>query len=495
MSHTVTKRNEPTYAGKRSGFRHFSLALFASLFAIAGSGALQSAKADEFTVGRSGADLAFSQYNLTGTSVGVAVLDSGIRADRMDFGGRVTAEVNFVTTEGVRDICGHGSHIAGIIGGNGASSTGTKFTHTYYGVARNVNLLNVKVMDQNGKGTVSQVIAGIQWCMTNKAKYNIRVINLSLGHAVGESSATDPLCQAVEQAWKAGIFVVCAAGNSGRLNTTQTSGAANEGWGASYGSIQSPGNDPYAVTVGAMKDFDGKRTDDKLATYSSRGPSRLDLVMKPDLVAPGNKVISAAFEAGNLYSQYTANQLPISTYTKSGTTTVSGHYFVLSGTSMATPVVAGAAALLIQKDPTLKPDTIKARLMLTADKLSDITGATDPCAYGAGYLNIPSAIVSTAVPTRAVISPSLTQDANGNVFVDPNHAIWGTGVSGDHAIWGVSGVYDLRSLFGTHAIWGTSENLLDSSHAIWGTTVWNDHAIWGVSTGAIDISSVVIKGD
>ena len=148
------------------------------------------------------------------------------------------------------------------------------------------------MLDGNGQGSVSTVVAGIQWVVSNKAKYNIRVLNLSLGHPVGESYTTDPSCQAVEAAWKAGIVVVCAAGNEGRASATNTAGAANEGWGTAYGSITSPGNDPYVITVGATKSMDGNRADDKIATYSSRGPSRLDLVLKPDLVAPGNHVIS-----------------------------------------------------------------------------------------------------------------------------------------------------------------------------------------------------------
>jgi serine protease AprX len=151
--------------------------------------------------------------------------------------------------------------------------------------------VNVRVLDANGGGTVSTVLSGIQWVIQNRSKDNIKVLNLSLGHPVGESYTTDPICQAVEAAWRAGIVVVCAAGNSGRMDAVEDQ-PDNEGWGTAYGSIQCPGNDPYVITVGATKSMDGKRADDKIATYSSRGPSRLDLICKPDLVAPGNKVVS-----------------------------------------------------------------------------------------------------------------------------------------------------------------------------------------------------------
>src|SRR5207237_2665248 len=126
----------------------------------------------------------------------------------------------------------------------------------------------------------------------NRRHYNIRVMNLSAGHVVGESYKTDPLCMAVEKAWKAGIVVVCAAGNSGRVNSSQSVGLDNEGYGAAYGSIESPGNSACCITVGATKSVDGDRAHDKIPAYSSRGPSRLDFVLKPDLVAPGHRLHS-----------------------------------------------------------------------------------------------------------------------------------------------------------------------------------------------------------
>src|SRR6266513_5961867 len=175
-------------------------------------------------------------------------------------------------------------HMSGIIAGAGWFSTGSNFTHTFKGIAPNANIINLRVLDQNGAGTDSSVIAAIQTAISLKSTYNIRVINLSLGRQAYESYKVDPLCQAVEAAWNAGIVVVVAAGNQGRNDSAGTEG---------YGTIAVPGNDPYAITVGAMKTAGTPtRSDDTIASYSSKGPTTYDYVVKPDIVAPGNQVIS-----------------------------------------------------------------------------------------------------------------------------------------------------------------------------------------------------------
>ena len=330
-------------------------------------------KSDEYTVGATGADAAFAQAGLTGSGVNIAVLDSGIQSERADIQNRTVASVNFAgDADTTDDLCGHGTHVAGIIAGDGTASTGPAFFRTFYGIARQAGLVNVRVLDGTGQGTVSSVIQGLSWVVAHKTDYGIRVLNLSLGHPIGESCTTDPLCQAVEAAWKSGIVVVCAAGNQGRLQSSQSpdggSATDNEGWGTAYGSIQSPANDPAVITVGAMKSVDGVRADDAIATYSSRGPSRLDFVMKPDIVAPGNRIISVNADNSYLDANYGAlDAVGLSEYSTL-TTAPADTYLRLSGTSMASPVVAGAAALLLQADPKLTPDTIKARLMISADK-------------------------------------------------------------------------------------------------------------------------------
>jgi serine protease AprX len=461
-------------------------------------------KSDEFTVGHTGADVAFSKYNLTGNGIGVAVIDSGIQVYHGDLRfpspnsstSRVVANVSFVPNACKPiDDCGHGTHVAGIIAGSGASSSGSGYYRTFYGIARNANLVNVRVLDGNGQGSVSTVLAGIQWAIANKSAYNIRIMNLSLGHPVGERYTTDPLCQAVEQAWNAGITVVCAAGNAGRQNATQLPGASNEGWGTAYGSVQSPGNDPCVITVGAMKAVDGSRSNDKIATYSGRGPSRLDLILKPDIVAPGNRIISLDCNNSFLDTAFGGtNQIPFAAYSLSPSAKMSGTYFRLSGTSMAAPVAAGAAALMLEKDPTLTPDTIKARLMMSADKVSDASGNYDPCTFGAGYLNIAAALQSTAVATQPALSPALIRDGAGNVMVDTSQIIWGT-ASGTQVIWGVNGVADLRVIWGSQVIWGTTLNQLSASQVIWGTSVWNDQVIWGTTVNGVDLTSTAILGE
>jgi serine protease AprX len=331
-------------------------------------------------------------------------------------------------------------------------------------------------------------VAGLQWVIANKSTYNIRILNLSMGHAVGESYTTDPLCQAVEKAWNAGIVVVCAAGNDGRQSdiALPSNGTDNEGYGTAYGSIASPGNDPYVITVGAMKSIDGNRANDTIATYSSRGPCRLDLTLKPDIVAPGNQVISLRSPLSTLNLSSPTNQVPLSDYCSNPPLLGQSSYFKLSGTSMATPVVSGAVALLLEAKPTLSPDTIKARLMLTADKWTDPQGYADPCTYGAGYLNIPKALKCQVVPKRPARSPALIQDSSGNVNVDLNSILSGG------SIWGTD-VTDLRAVWGTRAIWGS--NTLSSSRAIWGTSVWGDRAIWGTDVFSIDLGPIVLNGD
>ncbi len=227
---------------------------------------------------------AYYAYGLLGNGVGVAIIDSGIYEGLSQFtndagGNRIVYEQSFVGGTPT-DQYGHGSHVAGIIGAHGIGSN-------YVGIAPSSNLINLRVLDKNGNGSDSNVIQAIAAAISLKSKYNIRVMNLSLGRQVYESSAKDPLCQAVEAAWKAGIAVVVAAGNDGRDNTYGTNG---------YGTIAAPGNDPYVITVGAMKtNGTYTRADDTIASYSSKGPTLFDHTVKPDLVAPGNRVV---FEHG-----------------------------------------------------------------------------------------------------------------------------------------------------------------------------------------------------
>src|SRR6266403_2136355 len=177
-------------------------------------------------------DVAAAQFAQDGTGVGVAIIDSGVsdHGDLHDASGasRVVYSQSFVAGDTTTpDKFGHGSHVAGLIGGTGANSgSANGYVARYAGVAPNVNIINLRVLDQNGAGTDSQVIAAIQQANALKDTYNIRVIHMSLGRPVFESYTLDPVCQAVESAWRAGLVVVVAAGNYGRDNTLGTQGYA-----------------------------------------------------------------------------------------------------------------------------------------------------------------------------------------------------------------------------------------------------------------------------
>ncbi len=259
------------------------------------------------------------------------------------------------------DAYGHGTHVAGIIGGNSYTSSTSYYPGVYRGIAPEATIINLRALDSNGIGTDSSVISAIQQAISLKSTYNIRVINLSLARGVYESYTLDPLCQAVESAWRAGIVVVVAAGNMGEYN-----GAGTDG----YATIGAPGNDPYVITVGATNTHGtGLQAAQTMTSYSSKGPTAFDHIVKPDLVAPGNKVVSRKVSSSNtlvsLFSSlaiYPCN----SSRSSCGSQFGSARYMKLSGTSMATPVVSGVAALLLQKTPSLTPDQVKARLMKSA---------------------------------------------------------------------------------------------------------------------------------
>ncbi len=447
---------------------------------------------------------------LDGTGIGVAVLDSGIVdiADLHVQGGasRIVYSQSFVTAN-ANDQYGHGSHVAGIIGGNGKKSSTNKDFYTFQGIAPNVNLINLRVLDKSGMGTDSGVISAIETAISLKNQYNIRVMNLSLGRPAYESYTLDPLCQAVEAAYQAGIVVVVSAGNNGRDNS-----AGNNG----YGTITAPGNDPYVITVGAMKTMGTVgRGDDLIATYSSKGPTAIDHIAKPDLVAPGNLIISLYSPSEQLDKLYPDNEVPKALYQSTGSDDTSPTYYILSGTSMAAPMVSGTAALMLEQNPALTPDQVKAGLMKTASKTfpqsSSYTDPTTGITYtdqydlftvGAGYLDIQAALQSPAVSTGLAKSPVVQYDpATQSVFfVNDQFAVWG-GSSPDwssFAVWGGSAF--VSSSF---AVWGGSSPW--ASFAVWGGSApWGSStdsgffAVWGGSTiqsSSSPASETLIKGD
>lgn len=285
---------------------------------------------------------------VNGKGIGVAVVDSGI-ASHSALSGKVSAAVNFATGEtGTSDAFGHGTHIAGIIAGAPSSSPTSLYQS---GVAPGAHLINVRVLNREGLGYTSDVIAGIQWVVANRGKYGIRVMNLSLGHPIQQPCAFDPLCLAAERAVTSGLVVVASAGNAGKDDEGRTV----------LGSVSTPGNAPGVITVGALNTWNTlDRDDDSVTTYSSRGPTRYDLLLKPDVVAPGNKIVS--LEAAG---SYLSRQYPSTHVAGSG----NNAYAVMSGTSMAAAMVSGGAALLLQSSPGLTPRHVKVALQVTAQSM------------------------------------------------------------------------------------------------------------------------------
>jgi len=437
----------------------------------------------------------------TGAGIGVAVIDSGI-SKHPDLDKRVVYSQDF-SGGGMDDYYGHGEHVAGIIGASGKTSECNTCTRLLRGMAPGVNLLDLRVLDQNGEGNDSGVIAAIAKAIELKTRYNVRVINLSLGRPISESYTQDPLCQEVEAAWRAGIVVVVAAGNGGRDNSQETDG---------YATITAPGNDPYVITVGAMKTMGTPtRSDDLIASYSSKGPTLIDHIVKPDIVAPGNRVVSLLAPPSKFSQTYPANIVAFSYYRNTRQNTASKQFFTLSGTSMATPVVSGAVADLLQSDPNLTPDQVKAKLMLTAYKTFPATSSVvDPATgtiyssqydiftVGAGYLDVQALLNDQNVPEGTALSPTAVYDADSNnvYLVTDQQAVWGTkGVWGTQAVWGTKGVWGTQAVWGTKGVWGTQ--------AVWGTStmagfraVWGKQAVSGMSAkDGSEADPITISGE
>ncbi|HJU56493.1 MAG TPA: S8 family peptidase, partial [Pyrinomonadaceae bacterium] len=364
-----------------------------------------------------------------GNKVGIAIVDSGISpADAAEFVGyqrqtsggllglgitsqtyvqsynRLTKRVDFTGESKSQDAYGHGTHTAGVAAGTGQASENYAAQHvgapTYGGIATGANLIDVRVLNSQGTGTVSNVIAGINWVIQNRSTYNIRVMNLSLGTPVTQSYKTDPLCLAVGRAVDAGIVVVVAAGNWGKDTYGQTV----------YGGILSPANSPKVITVGATNTQQtNARSDDVVTTYSSRGPTLVDGLAKPDLVAPGNRTGAAETavsspSASNSYTTTGGGGLLgglLVGDTSTNTPQATGTYQILSGTSFAAPAVSGTIALMLEANPSLTPRIVKALLMRTAQRLPVYeqmvqSGQMSPfertVTEGAGELNTSAAV-------------------------------------------------------------------------------------------------------
>lgn len=334
-------------------------------------------------------------YALDGSNVNIAVLDSGIDVSHKSFAGqlgKVVFSKDFTGENRTDDPYGHGTHVAAVAAGSGSATNGT-----YEGVASGANLVNLRVLNSQGSGSVSGILKALDWIMANRLLYNVRVVNMSLGAPALSSYKNDPICQAVRKLADAGIVVVAAAGNSGKTSAGQKI----------YGGIHSPGNEPSAITVGASNTYGSdSRDEDTIATYSSRGPTRsfrtdnngvkhYDNLIKPDLVAPGNKIVSA--EATNNYLVTSHPELETNNYSTSNMKLMS-----LSGTSVSAPMVSGAAAMLLEVNPSLTPNMVKMILMYTAQPLPGF----NTFEQGAGQLNVAGAVaVAKLVRTGLLGTP------------------------------------------------------------------------------------------
>ncbi len=292
---------------------------------------------------------------------------------------------------------GHGTHVAGVLAGSGRDSNGD-----FEGSAKAAKILSLQVLNSNGGGQLSDVIAALDWLLVYGESLKIRVANISLGMSVAESNTTDPLVLAVERLWDAGIVVVVAAGNGG----------ANGNF-----TITSPGNSRKVITVGSLTD-NGTGSDfgdDYVSTFSSLGPTAGDFVLKPDLVAPGNRLVAAIPSQSQLKLQF-PSRVVACTARK-----CSSEYLELSGTSMAAPMVTAAAARMLEREPTLNPATVKARLMRSARKLD-----AEPTMTGAGTLDIDAALDETGLVAGDALSPLMMRDEiTGGILVEDTAQLWG----------------------------------------------------------------------
>ena len=416
------------------------------------------------------ATLASQAFDLTGKGIGVAVIDSGITAWHDDLyltnsrsPGANPRVVHFrdFTTEGNPNVWaseqplddyGHGTHVAGIISGNGFDSKGARM-----GIAPEAHLIGIKVIDAQGNGYMSNVIAAIDHAIAVKDVYNIRVINLSVASGVFESYATDPLTLAARRAVDAGIVVVASAGNLG----ASADGAMQ------YGGITSPGNAPWVLTVGAASHGGtAHRSDDTLAPFSSRGPTWIDFSAKPDLVAPGVGTESLSDPSSTLYStqaDYLIDGARGERYKP---------YLSMSGTSMAAPVVTGTVALMLQANPNLTPNAVKAILQYTAE---DREGEA-LLAQGAGLLNSLGAVRMALFFESPQDGPPLPVD-----LIEDEAVKWSR-----HILWGNHRIHGGLPLPGSNAwrldvTWGADTTPAGEA-LVWGVKA-DDNIVWSTRDG------------
>lgn len=276
-----------------------------------------------------------------GDGITVAVIDTGV-ADVPGFDGRVIHQENISAAPATGDQYGHGTFVAGIV----------------HRVAPGADIVSIKLSDANGAVDVTQVLAALQWVRANQERFSIDVVNLSFGNDSKQSAYASPLNFAVQQVWDAGMVVVASAGNLGDGSNTVTK----------------PGDDPLIISVGSSDEHGtSTRDDDAIPTFVSRGPTQ-DGLSKPDLVAPGTRVISLRAPGSTVDTQFPHAR-------------VGDAEFRGSGTSFSAPIISGIVAQMLQADPTLTPDQVKYGLLAGATSIEG-----DPTAMGAGTVRAKRAL-------------------------------------------------------------------------------------------------------
>ncbi|MCW2949227.1 MAG: peptidase and in kexin sedolisin, partial [Thermoleophilia bacterium] len=336
------------------------------LFAAAGVAVAASeslpASSPGIVLGTTQSDLTQSS-GYTGAGTTVAIIDTGI-ADVPGLAGTVVHQQNISSAPITGDQFGHGTFVAGIV----------------HQIAPAAKIVSVKLSDADGSVDVSQVLAALRWVVRNKDRYSIDVVNLSFGTDSQQPTSVSPLNFAVERAWNAGIVVTASAGNLGDQP----------------GTVTKPGDDPYIITVGASNENgDPQRGNDNIPAFVSRGPTH-DGIAKPDLVAPGSRLVSLRAPGSTIDTDYPAARV--------GSTQFRG-----SGTSFAAPIVAGLAAQLLQAHPGLSPDQVKYALTETAKPING-----DAAAQGTGTVRAQRAI-DAAGPTGNTNAAATPSDGSGSL--------------------------------------------------------------------------------
>jgi serine protease AprX len=425
----------------------------------------------ERTAATIGADAVQQELGYDGAGIGIAIIDSGVMASHDDLsadsaGPRVVRFVDFISgSSAAYDDHGHGTHVAGIIAGSGQLSAGRR-----RGIAPGARLVVLKALDSSGQGRISDVIAALEYAVANRAALNIRIVNLSLAAAVYESFQTDPLGVATERAVRAGLVVVAAAGNNG---------VGPEGR-ARYGGVTAPGNSPWVLTVGSSSHMGTiDRADDSVPAFSSRGPAAIDHTAKPDIVAPGVGIESLAAPGSRLYTS-------MSPFLLAGTVDSSFlPYLSLTGTSMAAPVVTGTVALMLQANPAMTPNLVKAILQYTSRAADEY----DPLTRGAGFLNAEGAVrLAGALTSKSSATIAGSSEWKRRVLWG-NYAIHDGQLSAGASAWSTDVRWGTPTIKNSSVSWGVtcSTPSCDSTSGPW---TWNTararNVVWGSVCGGAD---------